>query len=119
MEDWGIRGKHLGHFREPWITDLAECESTESWTASGGADVGIDHVMFMITPRTALRRHGSKISPLTENNGRVNFVMKQVDLNRKPAPANTKSAIPPSRAKTTSSTWRRARNGPVLTQILR
>ena len=68
----------------PQGTGISDCTSTEGWTATDGAAVCLERGMLKITPKTVLRRHDAASGTRVEKNGRVSFVLKQVDFSRKP-----------------------------------
>jgi hypothetical protein len=79
--DWE---KELTLTTYPQGASISDCQSTEGWTATGGAAVSMDRGMLKITPKTALDRHDSRSGTKIENNGRVSYALKQIDLSRKP-----------------------------------
>ncbi len=76
--------KELSLTTYPQGSSLSDCESTEGWTATSGATVSVDRGMLKITPKTAVDRHDSRSGTKIENNGRVSYTLKQLDLSRKP-----------------------------------
>jgi hypothetical protein len=63
---------------------VSDCESTQGWTATNGAMVGMERGMIKIMPKTEVSRHDLQLGMKVENNGRVSFPLKQIDFSRKP-----------------------------------
>lgn len=77
-------GKEMLLTTYPQGTNISDCATTEGWTATNGAAVCVDRGMLKITPKTVLGRHDHASGTRVENNGRVCFALKQVDLDRRP-----------------------------------